>query len=118
MDDQNLSALGYVTVPALLQLWRFGAKKGNLLSVEMSERFAANLIRLRRAAGYSQEDVAFRAGIHRTQVSLLESGSRMPRVETLVKLAGALNVTPDTILEGITWEPVVRTSGGLKIDGN
>ena len=41
----------------------------------------------------------------------------MPRVETLIKLAGALEVTPDAILEGIVWEPVVRTTGGLKISG-
>lgn len=81
----------------------------------MSERFAENLAQLRRTAGYSQEDVAFRAGIHRTQVSLLESGNRLPRVETLVKLAGALDVTPNAILEGIVWEPIVRTTGGLKI---
>lgn len=81
----------------------------------MSERFAENLVQLRRAAGYSQEDVAFRAGIHRTQVSLLENGSRLPRIETLVKLAGALDVTPDAILDGIVWEPIVRTSGGLKV---
>jgi DNA-binding XRE family transcriptional regulator len=118
MVDQSLSRLSVETVPTVLQLWRFRPKKGNLLSVEMSERFAANLTRLRRAAGYSQEDLAFRAAIHRTQVSLLESGSRMPRVETLIKLAGALEVTPDEILEGIVWEPVVRTSGGLKISGN
>jgi transcriptional regulator with XRE-family HTH domain len=81
----------------------------------MSERFAKNLAQLRQAAGYSQEELAFRAAIHRTQVSLLESGARMPRVETLVKLAGALEVSPDAILEGIVWEPIVRTTGGLKI---
>ena len=78
----------------------------------------ARVRELRKKAGYSQEDVAFRAGIHRTQVSLLESGSRMPRVETLVKLAGALGVTTDEILDGIIWEPVVRTSGGLKVSRN
>ncbi len=84
----------------------------------MSERFAENLVGLRRGAGFSQEDLAFRAGIHRTQVSLLESGNRLPRVETLVKLAGALEVSPSDLLDGIVWEPVVRTSGGLKISGS
>jgi transcriptional regulator with XRE-family HTH domain len=81
----------------------------------MSERFAENLARLRQAAGYSQEELAFRAAIHRTQVSLLESGTRMPRVETLIKLAGALEVTPDAILEGIVWKPIIRTVGGLEV---
>jgi transcriptional regulator with XRE-family HTH domain len=86
--------------------------------VDISERFSRNLVTLRRAAGFSQEELAFRAGIHRTQVSLLESGNRLPRVETLVKLAGALGATPSDLLDGITWEPVVRTSGGLKVSGS
>lgn len=80
-----------------------------------SARFAANLRRLRGAAGLSQEDVAFRAGIHRTQVSLLEGGKRMPRVFTLVCLAAALGVTPNDLLEGIVWEPIVSVTGGLVV---
>jgi transcriptional regulator with XRE-family HTH domain len=83
--------------------------------VDISERFAENLVTLRRAAGFSQEELAFRAAIHRTQVSLLESGNRLPRLETLIKLAGALETSPADLLDGIVWEPVVRTSGGLKV---
>jgi transcriptional regulator with XRE-family HTH domain len=85
--------------------------------VDISERFAENLVTLRRAAGFSQEELAFRAAIHRTQVSLLESGSRLPRLETLIKLAGALEASPADLLDGISWEPVIRTTGGLKVSG-
>ncbi|MBS1677921.1 MAG: helix-turn-helix transcriptional regulator [Actinobacteria bacterium] len=81
-----------------------------------SVRFAANLRRLRTNAGLSQEELAFRAAIHRTQISLLEGGGRMPRVLTLVCLAGALGVTPDDLLDGITWEPIVSVSGGLVVN--
>ncbi len=81
----------------------------------IAERFAENLVTLRRDGGYSQEDVAFRAGIHRTQVSLLERGDRLPALKTLIKLAGALEVSPAALLDGIVWEPVIRTSGGLRI---
>jgi transcriptional regulator with XRE-family HTH domain len=80
-----------------------------------SNRFAANLRRLRGAAGLSQEELAFRAAIHRTQVSLLEGGHRMPRVFTLVCLAGALGATPNDLLDGIVWEPIVSVSGGLVV---
>lgn len=80
-----------------------------------SARFAANLRRLRAEAGYSQEDVAFRAAVHRTQISLLETGERMPRILTLVCLAGALGVTPDDLLDGIVWEPIVSVTGGLTV---
>lgn len=81
----------------------------------MSGRFAANLRRLRGEADLSQEELAFRAGVHRTQVSLLEGGRRMPRVETLVKLAGGLGATPDDLLDGIAWEPIETVTGGLLV---
>jgi transcriptional regulator with XRE-family HTH domain len=83
-----------------------------------AERFAANLKRLRVAAGLSQEAVAFRAGIHRTQVSLLEKGEWLPRVETLVKLGGAIGTTPNDLLAGITWEPITVIEGGLLVAGS
>lgn len=80
-----------------------------------SLRFAANLRRLREAADLSQEELAFRAAVHRTQVSLLENGHRMPRVFTLVCLAGALEVTPNDLLDGIDWKPIVAVGGGLLV---
>jgi transcriptional regulator with XRE-family HTH domain len=83
--------------------------------MEMSERFARNLAELRRARGFSQEELAFRAAIHRTQVSLMENGSRLPGFETLIKLAGALEVSPAELTEGIAWEPIVSVTGGLKV---
>jgi transcriptional regulator with XRE-family HTH domain len=83
--------------------------------VDISERFAANLTELRHAAGLSQEELAFRASIHRTQVSLMESGNRLPRFETLVKLVGALQVSPEALMKGITWEPIVSRPGGFKV---
>jgi len=86
--------------------------------MEIAERFAANLVRLRRAAHLTQEELAERAAVHRTQIGLLEKGERLPRLETLVKLAGSLGVSTADLTDGITWEPIVRTSGGLKISGN
>ena len=76
-----------------------------------SGRFAANLRARRVAACLSQEELAFRAEIHRTQISLIEGGHRLPRLDTLVKLAGALDTTPNDILDGIAWEPSVHRPG-------
>ncbi len=78
-------------------------------------RFAANLRRLRPAAGLSQEELAFRADIHRTQVSFIEGGERMPRLDTLMKLAGALGCTVDDLTAGITWEPYEQLVGGFAV---
>jgi transcriptional regulator with XRE-family HTH domain len=89
------------------------AESAHLLPV--SGRFAANLRRFREAAGISQEDLAFAAEIHRTQISLIEGGHRMPRLDTLVKLAGALGVTANDLLDGIAWEPSALRPGGFRM---
>lgn len=89
------------------------AEGADLLPV--SKRFAANLRRYRESAGISQEDLAFAAEIHRTQVSFIEGGHRMPRLDTLVKLAGALDVTPNDLLDGVTWEPSVHRRGDFRV---
>lgn len=82
---------------------------------EVPGRFAANLIRLRQAAGFSQEELASRAAVHRTQISLVEGGERLPRLETLVKIVGALGVTCGDLLDGIAWAPVVSSPGGFRV---
>jgi transcriptional regulator with XRE-family HTH domain len=72
---------------------------------EFIDRFRWNLRRLRRHAGLSQEQLASRASLHRTEVGFLEQGHRVPRIDTLVKLAAALEVTPNDLLEGVDWMP-------------
>jgi transcriptional regulator with XRE-family HTH domain len=79
--------------------------------VNVAERFGKNLARQREASGLTQEELAVRASVHRTQVGLLESGQRQPRIDTLVKLAGALSVDAGTLLEGIVWVPPTTSAG-------
>lgn len=73
--------------------------------MSIAKRFGENLRRARRQAGLSQEDAAIRASLHRTEVGLLERGERVPRIDTTVKLAGALDVAPGDLLDGIAWQP-------------
>lgn len=47
---------------------------------------------------------AERAGLHRTEVSLVERGERLPRLDTIVKLAGALEEEPCELLRGMAWK--------------
>jgi DNA-binding XRE family transcriptional regulator len=54
--------------------------------------FAANLRRYREQAGISQHDLAVLAGLHRTEISLLERSLRSPRLETIVVLSTALGL--------------------------
>jgi transcriptional regulator with XRE-family HTH domain len=83
--------------------------------MDASERFGENLLRIRQARKLSQENLADRAGIHRTQISLLESGRRQPLLETVVRLAGALDVPVETLFEGILWEPSAMGPGRFRV---
>lgn len=69
---------------------------------EFSRRFAENLLRYRKAADLSQDLLADLAAIHRTEISQLERGLRIPRADILVKLCVSLEVE---LLEGIGWKP-------------
>ncbi len=85
--------------------------------IEVARRFGDNLVRCRKRAGLSQEEVALRASIHRTQVGVLERGGRCPRIDTLVKLAGALDVSVEELLAGIVWRPGSARLGGFHAAG-
>jgi len=79
----------------------------------VAERFTHNLLRARKSADLTQEEIAFRAALHRTEIGLLERGLRIPRIDTLVKLAGALGVEPAALLDGIAWHPGDYRPGGF-----
>jgi transcriptional regulator with XRE-family HTH domain len=48
----------------------------------IAERFGANLTRHRRAADLTQEELSVMAALHRTEISQLERGLRIPRLDT------------------------------------
>jgi transcriptional regulator with XRE-family HTH domain len=70
---------------------------------DLKRRFAENLIVLRGRVDLSQEQTAERACLHRTQISLLERGLRLPRLDTIVKLGGAIEAEPCELLAGMAW---------------
>ena len=70
-----------------------------------AERFAENLRRLRRRAAISAEELADRAHVSRSHLGNIENGRVEPRLGTLIRLIGALDSTPDEILDGISWRP-------------
>lgn len=82
----------------------------------LAERFGANLHRCRKATGLSQEETAMRASLHRTEIGLLERGERMPRIDTVIKLAGALSADPADLLDGIAWKPGSVKRGRFESD--
>ncbi len=84
---------------------------------EVAERFSANVLRFRREAGLSQEALGMRAALHRTEIGLLERGTRMPQLDTVLKVAGALELSPCELLDGMRWKPGSYSPGGFDVNG-
>lgn len=69
------------------------------MRVDIRARLGRNVRKLREARGWSQEDYADRAGIHRTYVSDIERGRRNPTITVVEKLAGPLEIEPGVLLD-------------------
>lgn len=83
--------------------------------MDIAARFGRNLSRARRRAHLSQEELGIRATLHRTEIGLLERGERLPRIDTLIKVAGALEIPPAELIEGIEWSPGSTRIGKFKM---
>jgi transcriptional regulator with XRE-family HTH domain len=75
------------------------------MRLEASDVFASNLRRLRKARGLTQEDLSSLADLNRIHVGLIERGERLPALDTVFRLAGALGVRPGDLLDGYKWQP-------------
>jgi transcriptional regulator with XRE-family HTH domain len=69
------------------------------------DHFGNNLRSQRVIRRLSQEQLGFTADVHRTQFRLIENGHRAVLLPTFVRLCGALQMSPDELLKGISWEP-------------
>lgn len=65
---------------------------------DLRQVVARNLRLLRQNKGWSQEELAFRAEVDRSYISMLENGSYSATVTMLGKLAQALDVEPAEFL--------------------
>ena len=70
----------------------------------MGEHFNENLKEARLKSGLSQKDLSENIGVANSTESLYESGKREPNVDTIKKIASALNVSADMLL-GLEAEP-------------
>lgn len=67
--------------------------------MDIKQRLGKNLRKHRTAKGWSQEEFAFEAHIHRTYISDLERGARNPTISVVDKLATALEVQVGELLD-------------------
>jgi transcriptional regulator with XRE-family HTH domain len=68
---------------------------------ETGIRFAHNLRLAREKAGLSQEELADRAGLHRTFISQVERGLKSPSLNSLIAISAALGIRVSQLVRGI-----------------
>lgn len=61
--------------------------------------FGRNVQIARQSLDISQEELAFRAGLHRTYICMVERTERSISLQNAKKIADALNLTLDSLLE-------------------
>jgi transcriptional regulator with XRE-family HTH domain len=77
----------------------FPSIKGGSVEQNIALVFGKVLRKLRLAAGLTQEELGFKAGLQRKYVSLLELGAQQPTLTSICKLSLALNIKPGRILD-------------------
>jgi transcriptional regulator with XRE-family HTH domain len=70
----------------------------------LKQTVARNIRTLRVTRGYTQEELSGLAGINRNYTGMIERGERSPTVDTLEKLAQALEVDPMALVTRSTAE--------------
>lgn len=84
----------------------------------LARRFGENMKRARRGAVLSQEELSFRAELHRTEISQLERGLRLPRLDTIAKVAGAAEIPVERLFDGVVWRPGSFSRGTFRSDSS
>lgn len=72
-----------------------------MISVVSAELIGAVLQRLRKSKRMSQEVLSGLAGLDRTHYSKIERGLRSPTIDTLFKIAQALDIPPHELVKEI-----------------
>ncbi len=66
---------------------------------KLSKLFGLAVRSRRIAAGFSQEKLAERAGLHPTYIGMVERGIRNPTLDASARIAGALKVNLPKLIE-------------------
>jgi transcriptional regulator with XRE-family HTH domain len=74
----------------------------------LAERFAANVVWFRHIVGLTQQELADRVQMNRTSPSALERGLRLPRLDTILKLAAGLEVENRNLVAWMWWDPATH----------
>jgi len=90
-------------------------------SFDVRKPFGISVRAWRSRRGISQEELAGRAGLHRTYICDVERGARNVTLQSIEKLAGALEISASTLLSynrgpDAAGAPVERMASGELVD--
>lgn len=63
--------------------------------------FGEQLAKIRKSNGLSQEELANRAGLHAVAITYIETGKRLPKLNTIHKLANGLEIKVEELFKGL-----------------
>jgi len=69
------------------------------MNLELSKEFGARVRKLRNVLGLSQEELAEKAGVHRTYIGMIERGEKNITLSNIEKIASALGVSVDKLFK-------------------
>jgi CheY-like chemotaxis protein len=91
-----------------------GAKMSQIMATIDLKILLGTAIKTQRSSlGISQEELAYRAGLHRTYVSDLERGVRNPSMDSIEKLARALQLSVSTLFEQASKDDGAKQTVGI-----
>ena len=68
-----------------------------LMKTTVNIAFGKRVAELRKNAGFSQEQFAFECNVDRTYIGTIERGEKSPTLNTIAKIADALNITKSAL---------------------
>jgi len=95
-----------------------GFAEAVLMDMRLTNRFGRNLKICREHAGLSQQELGELIEMHRTEVSPIERGQRLPRLDTILKLSAGVAVEPCVLLAGMHWRPGYYVAGDFTVADN
>ncbi len=69
-----------------------------IMKSKILKQFGSNVKSLRKANGWSQEELAKKAGLHRTYIGSIERSERNVSLLNIERIAKALNITIEKLM--------------------
>lgn len=63
------------------------------------KKLGAKIRKIRKSIGLSQEELGYRAGVHRTYIGAIERAEQNVSIDNIHKIARALKVSPGELLK-------------------